>query len=352
MLMDLKAGATPKQVSGGTVLTLDGYDPTTQMAHAMLEDGSSGWTPTQTLKITGDVSTLPAMSMTESAMQAALPAAPSNTPTASPMQVFYFKTGSNDAPCAEAPDSGILIQTPEGAGKITLTMNGVDVQLGSTAYVQASQIESVIDLTVNVVEGEGLVKSQGVSKVVPAGTRVRVPMREEDNHLVADGTPGDVEPYDDAALTALPVGHLERKITVAKALTADEIAALSSDAIDLVGGTWQITYGEITASGSCPEGTNMGLAYASSAMQNVKIEVPSGAFDPANIKDNSGAGFPLGTTVTQDTPNDYTLNFGADAGNATYEMHVISPTHIDILMTSIVEAGCTIMIPGSIEPVG
>ena len=30
------------------------------------------------------------------------------------MQAFYFRSGIGDAPCAEAPNSGILIQTPEG----------------------------------------------------------------------------------------------------------------------------------------------------------------------------------------------------------------------------------------------
>ena len=54
-----------------------------------------------------------------------------------PMQAFYFKTGITQTSCAEAPQDGILIQTPEGAGQINIRANDVDIQLGSTAYLQA-----------------------------------------------------------------------------------------------------------------------------------------------------------------------------------------------------------------------
>ena len=57
--------------------------------------------------------------------------APENS-AASPMQAFYLTTGIGDAACAEAPESGMLVQTPEGVGEVAFSMNGVDVSLGST----------------------------------------------------------------------------------------------------------------------------------------------------------------------------------------------------------------------------
>src|SRR5690606_12835103 len=44
-----------------------------------------------------------------------------------PMQVFYLQTGVQDAPCGEAPNSGLMIQTPEGVAEVTLLMNEVDI---------------------------------------------------------------------------------------------------------------------------------------------------------------------------------------------------------------------------------
>jgi hypothetical protein len=341
-----------KMLNNGTKVTLDGYDKTTQMVHAMLDDGTAGWTPSQSLKVEGDVTTLPAMSMLDAAMPKP-PTAASAAPTQTPMQAFYFKTGTNDAPCTEAPDSGILIQTPEGAGKISLTMNGVDVTLGSTAYVQAAQNpDGKLQLDVNVVEGDGLVKSQGVSRDVPAGTHVTVPLKEENNHLTADGAPGDVQPYDNTALAALPVSHLERKISVAPALTADQIAALTSQAINMQGGTWQIVYSEMTASGACPEGTALGLSYANGSMQSVTIQMPDGPFNPQGITDTSGSNLPPGTTFTNSSPNDFTMSYSESGSSVQYEMHVISPSHVDLLVTTTDEGGCIITIPGSMDPVG
>ena len=54
-----------------------------------------------------------------------------------PMQAFYFRSGVGDAGCAEAPESGMLIQTPEGVEEVFLNVNGANMLLGSTAFLQA-----------------------------------------------------------------------------------------------------------------------------------------------------------------------------------------------------------------------
>ena len=99
------------------------------------------------------------------------------------MQAFYFKTGLDDAPCSAAPDSGILIQTPKGAGTISLTADDIQITLGSTAYIQA-QVGG--EFTISVIEGQGTVTAAGVTVTVPGGTHVRVPL---DNTLTAAGAP-------------------------------------------------------------------------------------------------------------------------------------------------------------------
>jgi hypothetical protein len=125
-----------------------------------------------------------------------------------PMQSFRFQTGIGDSVCADAPDSGILIQTPEGAGEITLTANGVDIKLSSTAYLQA---EAGDDMHVSLLEGQAEVEAQGVIQTVTAGQQVGVPMDED---LAVAGPPGEPHPYNLPTLASLPVNNLEREVVV------------------------------------------------------------------------------------------------------------------------------------------
>ena len=57
---------------------------------------------------------------------------PSISGDRTPMQAFYLRTGAGDAQCDEAPESGLLVQTPKGVGEVAFNVNGVDVQMGST----------------------------------------------------------------------------------------------------------------------------------------------------------------------------------------------------------------------------
>jgi hypothetical protein len=160
-------------------------------------------------------------------LQNAVDAADSADAGLTPMQAFYFRSGLDDSACAEAPSSGILIQTPEGAGTITLRANDVEISLGSTAYFQAEAGDA---MTVSVVEGEAEVTADGETVVVPAGMQVGVPL---DDELRASGVPEDPQPYDAAAFTALPISVLPEEITIAGASTT---AAPGMDITSLMGG--------------------------------------------------------------------------------------------------------------------
>jgi hypothetical protein len=338
-------GTTPKMLSNGTKVTIDGRYSMAQMLHVQLADGTGGWVPAAVLTVKGDTSTLPEMNPLEGI---APPPATEAAPQQSPMQAFYFKTGANDAPCAEAPDSGILIQTPEGSGKINLTMNGVDIQLGSTAYVQAAQQASnTYQLDVNIVEGDGLVSSQGVTRDVPAGTRVSVPLKEENNHLTTDGAPGDVEPYDNAALAALPVGHLQRKITVAPALTADAIAALAAS-LTPVPGPWHYSQQKPVAGAGCPAEL-VGAMAAMSVTPSGTVTMPEGPFDLQALLATNNAQLPGNPTFSNPEPGRYVMESSEGGGSVRWELHIVSSTHIDI-ETTVETEGCTLTFSGEMEP--
>ncbi|MCB9457337.1 MAG: hypothetical protein H6671_15230 [Anaerolineaceae bacterium] len=127
---------------------------------------------------------------------------------------FYFRTGLGDSPCVEAPESGILVQTPDGVRTVKLRMNEVDIELGSTAYFQAPENA---DMAVNVVEGQAAVTAQGVTRRVSAGTRTQIPL---DANRRPAGPPSVPQVYEAARLQSLPLASLQRQIDIANQLLA------------------------------------------------------------------------------------------------------------------------------------
>ena len=149
-----------------------------------------------------------------------------------PMQAFTFTSGIADRPCIDAPDSGLLIQTPQGVGNITLLVNEVTIDLGSTAYLQAQPDGEMI---INIVDGQGDVSAQGTTVTVPGGARARVPL---DANGLADGPPIGPEPYDTGPLYELPIALLTEPIEIA-VLPFDDADPLNTDLP--TPGTWAYT---------------------------------------------------------------------------------------------------------------
>lgn len=134
-------------------------------------------------------------------------------------QSFYFQSGVGDARCAEAPSSGLLIQTPQGAGRVNFRVNGVDFALEATVYLQA---EPEGDLSVSVVEGEAEISAQGATQIVTAGSQTTIPLDDTRN---ASGPPTDPQPYTGADLLALPIYNLERPVNIVEATLRSTFAA-------------------------------------------------------------------------------------------------------------------------------
>jgi PKD repeat protein len=120
-----------------------------------------------------------------------------------PMQAFYFKTGLGAPQCVEAPADGMLIQTPNGASKVNFTVNGMDVALGSTAYLTAPVADDKSCLYL--IEGESDITSDGKTVTLQAGERTCVVLDEDG---IAAGEPSEPEPYD-AAFVQLVAPVLE-----------------------------------------------------------------------------------------------------------------------------------------------
>lgn len=134
-----------------------------------------------------------------------------------PMQAFILSTGVGDSQCQEAPQSGLLIQTPKGVGAVSFNVNGVDVAMGSTVYFQAQAGDR---MKVRTIQGAAALRAK--NRVVPviAGTQVSVPM---DDDLMADGEPSDPEAYDMEDVESLLFDALEHDIEIADPLDDEQI---------------------------------------------------------------------------------------------------------------------------------
>jgi hypothetical protein len=168
-----------------------------------LEDGRAGWVYAPLVSSADDLQTLDVVE-------------PASIYYA-PMQAFYFQSGVDDAACPEAPNSGLLIQTPEGVGKVTFLINEVDIQLGSTVFFEA---QPGGEMTVSVVEGSAVVTTGGVSYQAVAGTQIGVPLGDD---MKPSGPPSMPRAYEMETVAALPVGYLPRAVTIASPLNPAQL---------------------------------------------------------------------------------------------------------------------------------
>jgi hypothetical protein len=137
-----------------------------------------------------------------------------------PMQAFYLETGIGDSGCEEAPESGVLVQTPDGVEEVTFNVNGVDVEIGSTVLLQA---QAGSEMIISTVEGAAVITLHGQRYPAVAGTRLRIPL---DSDLRPAALPGLPEVYGAANVRALPVELLPRQIEIAPPLADASLTIL------------------------------------------------------------------------------------------------------------------------------
>jgi hypothetical protein len=216
--------------------------------------GVSGWVFAELLAVEGDVDTL---AVVEPAAQ-----------YYGPMQAFYLESGIRDAACPEAPNSGLLIQTPDGVAEVTFLINEVNVQLGSTVYFQARPEEG---LAVRVVEGKAQVEVDGQVQTAVAGTEVTVPL---DASGKPAGPPTEPKGYDMAMVGSLPVSLLERTVTVHPPLTEAEIEDLAVES----GASETLSFGEAVEAVEADEAGDDGETPAQDG-EPANPDVPAGIID-------------------------------------------------------------------------
>jgi hypothetical protein len=196
---------------------------------------SVGWVSTDFVTTDGNFEDLEIVSPEDDGA----PATDDQGATFGPMQAFYFQSGKDDSPCAEAPNSGLLIQTPEGEASVSLWIDEVVIELNATAFVQAQPNG---DITVNVLDGLAQVTSNGETRTAVAGTQISVPI---DAELAASDVPDDPVPFDANDVQSLPIQLLPNQVEIPAPLNLGAGVPLE--------GNWRFSWG--VNSLTCPDGT-------------------------------------------------------------------------------------------------
>ena len=196
---NLRAGpSTGEAIVGALVagesVTLDGRVADNAWLRLHLPESTSpAWVFASLVMLDDDVGVLDVVDPTE------------NAPTYGPMQAFYFRSGVGDAPCAEAPDSGVLIQTPRGAGEVAFNLNGLGIILGSTVYVQGDGRDDY--LTIAQLDGMTTFPQMGLH-LYPG--QFQQFMTEADGNLAV----GEAGAFNADDLVTLPIGLLTDRVDI------------------------------------------------------------------------------------------------------------------------------------------
>ena len=142
---------------------------------------------------------------------------------AAPMQAFYLKTGIGSSGCEDAPPDGLLIQTPRGAGQVSFSVNGVDMNIGSTVFLEAGQAQT---MRVTTLEGSAAVEHNEQTYPVLAGSRAEY-LLGEDLQPVQDRPVITTYRSDPAfKLDLLPFHVLDEAVTPDQGMDAQQLQSL------------------------------------------------------------------------------------------------------------------------------
>ena len=141
------------------------------------------------------------------------------------MQAFNLLSGSVNAECTGAPQSGALIQTPNGMfDRMRLRVNDVLIELNGTVFLQAQANDRLL---ISVLEGDANITAQGAMSSTPKGFRASVALG---GNLEPQGAPLP-DSFDQRELIGLPVSQLPRMIELALLQQEMGQAAPTTDAV-------------------------------------------------------------------------------------------------------------------------
>jgi SH3 domain-containing protein len=186
-------------VDAGTILEAVGRLEDSSWLRVRTATGSIGWIATKLV--------VPAK---ENESIAELDVQDSSSPYFGPMQAFYFEQGSG-SDCSNVTADGLLVQTPQGSARVSVSINGVNIELlagqsGTTALIQGG-INS--DMTISVIEGSSVVEAGGVSYNLLSGIETSIAIAANGVPLSPPRMPSN---FNVAAVSNLPALSLVNSV--------------------------------------------------------------------------------------------------------------------------------------------
>jgi len=217
---------------------------------------------------------------------------------AKPMQAFYLRTGEGASTCAEAPNDGLVIQTPEGEAEVRLWINEVKIRLKSTVFVQARANKP---MSITTLEGEVHVEAMRVEQAVPVGSSVTVQLN---TNQVAAAPPSAPQRVPRSIMPTLPPVQTPQKtdVPVAPTVVADTPTAPPTNA---------------AAPTLSP--TNTETRIPTRQPTDVPTNTPASTEQPTNVPTNTPASTepptdaPVNTPVPTNVPTDIPVPTNAPA---------------------------------------
>jgi hypothetical protein len=236
------------------------------------------------------------------------------------MEAFYFSSGIGTAGCNEA-SSGIIINTPEGVGTVSLIANDVTIELGSTAVLTAQPDDL---MTIALTEGNAMVTADGVTQEFEGGFQVSVPVNED---LEATGAPSEPEAIPEETIEDLPdiMGFVETtESSDGDDSTDDADTELVGGNIVPLSGNWAFTMDGVEASAGCPPG--MSDAMSSAPIPTNYVEFGD-TFDLQTMMESTAVeGMPGNVIYDNPEPNVYTMAFSQEGVTLNWIMTLESPS--------------------------
>lgn len=139
---------------------------------------------------------------------------------------FSLRSGIGQAACGEVPDSGIMVQTPEGIAEVTLNINDVDITLRSTAFIEANLLDG---MTVTMLEGSADVNAFGETQTVTFANASNIPLAADGFDLIPSAPPSAPETWNtEKVAKLLPISSVLSSIGTDASETDQSNASVSS----------------------------------------------------------------------------------------------------------------------------
>lgn len=120
---------------------------------------------------------------------------------------FYFKTGSGTPACKGMPASGILLESPQGKQRVQLTLNGVQLDIGSKVFIEINRTRPQARMKVYTLKGLVRVTNNGKTVSADDNDAVAIPVSDDD---YAE----DVDPVEETGTEDLPPYEEDLPVTL------------------------------------------------------------------------------------------------------------------------------------------